>query len=59
MSCQLMEWLLHEAGIDLSTAELHHVQDIIDNGPHRQLRQHLQPEELWRLQVGYSVVVKG
>lgn len=52
VSCQLLELALQEAGgIDLSTQDMQLVCDMIDNGPHRQLRQQQQQDQMWRLQV--------
>lgn len=51
MSCRLLELVLSEAQLDLDSQQLQHVQDSIDNGPHRPLRQPLEPDQIWRLQV--------
>jgi hypothetical protein len=57
MSCQLLEHVLSEAQLDLDSQQVAHVQDLIDNSAHRHLRQALQPEQAWRLQVGDAVCV--
>jgi hypothetical protein len=59
MSCKLLEVVLSEAQLDLDSQQLQHVQDMIDNGPHRALRQPLQPDQAWRLQVRTAAACCG
>jgi hypothetical protein len=51
MSCRLLEAVLSEAQLDLDNQQVAHVQDLVDNSQHRHLRQPLQPDQAWRLQV--------
>lgn len=57
MSCRLLEAVLSEAQLDLDSQQVKHVQDLIDNSQHRHLRQPLQPDQAWRLQVRTLLLV--
>jgi hypothetical protein len=51
MSCRLLDVVLSQAQLDLDSAQVQHVQDMIDNSQHSSLRQPMHPEQAWRLQV--------
>lgn len=53
MSCQLLELVVDQAGLDFDTQQLQHVCDMVDShGSSR--RQPLQEGQEWRLQVGWG-----
>jgi hypothetical protein len=56
MSCRLLDVVLSQAQLDIDSAQVQHVQDLIDNSQHSSLRQPMHPEHAWRLQVSLNYI---